>query len=1009
MSEKIAIFYHIYQANHWVNLFEKQIIALQQSGLYDTAKYIHFGINGDQPLPYDLIKVNQVKRNNKIDSEADTLLDLFKFASKNPDYKILYLHTKGTGWGDDKIRNDRHYEVLKNVLTKNLDLWESYMSYFNINRWRDCVELLNEYDCVGTEWLKEANILDKKIYIPHYSGNFWWANANYISQLDPGFLYENTEWKRHQSEFWIGTKNPNCYNYYTSGLNLYLNEIEPKEYEGLSIAKQIVNMNYANKEKLVETILSSWKPHSVFAQWLVNELKPQTIVDLGVDYGYSTITLALPEVGVVYGIDHFKSDPQTGVHPDQKEKVYSFLRQLELNNVEIIEGDFSEVAKTWNKKVDILHIDGYHSYDSVKENYETWSKFLTDDGVVLFHNTKIVQENFGVRKLFKEITLPKINLIDGYGLGVVTKNETLLNLIREKFMENIESENPKGAKICMISMFKNEAKNIRKMLDSVSPYIKYWVLQDNGSTDGTVDIVKQWAAETNIPGHLYKVEEGWVNFGWNRDHLLQTALRLDHSCDWIMKMDCDETLEVSEDFDWSIFNDTRLQSFHVTSIAPGLIYYRAWIWNAKLPWKFNHDPAHETISLEMDGIGENFVRTSLPKTFKMIGGVSHGESYSVPTKYVTDALKLEEKLIREGTMLTDLYHFWYIGKSYEDCYRGNFFPLKEVHQEEYARRCIFYFNSVVNHTHKFNETQKASHIDEMAYYAICAIGNAYRFLKDYDKAIWHYQKAEQFAEVRNDNHIYLAEIYSELGEWDKMYEHTSYMMRPERTNPFPTYHFLINTNMYYDTGEYPKHLHNIATQNRNKEKPVFKINSKVLQKKRIFVVDDFYADPYAVRNFALNANFEGDIDWYKGKRTKEKYLTDEMKKAIEDIMGIKIKKWDHGMNGSLQYCTPEDALVYHYDSQTWAGAVYLTPDAPYDTGTCLYAHKGTRIRSADEPGADVCFQGGFYDSTKFDLVDNIGNVFNRLSIWDARCFHAANKYFGQTVHDSRLFHLFFFD
>lgn len=1009
MSDKIAIFYHIYQSNHWVQLFEKQIIALQQSGVYDAASHIHFGINGDQPLPFDLIKVNSIKRNARTDSEADTLLDLFKFAVKNPDYKILYLHTKGTGWGDEKIKNDRHYEVLKNVLYKNLDLWASYMSYFNIKRWRECVDLLDDYDCAGTEWSKEANIQNQKLAVPHYAGNFWWANASYIAQLDPGFLYKNVEWKRHQPEFWLGTNNPNYYNYYYSGKNLYLDEILPEQYESLSIIKQIYNMSKANKEALVESILSSWKPHNAFAQWLVNEFKPSTIVDLGVDYGYSTFTLALPEIGTVYGIDNFKSDPLTGDHKDQKEKVFNVLKQLELNNVEIVEGDFSEVAKTWNKKIDILHIDGYHAYDAVKENYETWSKFLSDNGVVLFHNTKVVQANFGVRKLFKEIDLPKVNLNIGYGLGVVTKNETLLNFIRERFMDIIESQTSKGAKICMISMFKNEAKNIRKMLDSVAPYIKYWVLQDNGSTDGTTDIVKQWAAETNIPGYLYKVEEGWVNFGWNRDHLLQTALKRDHGCDWIMKMDCDETLEVAEDFDWSIFEDTKPQSFHVTSIAPGLIYYRAWIWNAKLPWKFNHDPAHETISLEMDGIGENFVRTSLPKSFKMIGGVSHGESYSVPTKYVTDALKLEEKLIREGTMLTDLYHFWYIGKSYEDCYRGNFFPLKEVHQEEYARRCIFYFNSVVNHTHNFNETKKAAHIDEMAYYAICAIGNAYRFLKDYDKAIWHYEKSEQFAVVRNDHHIYLAEVYAELGEWDKMHKHTSFMMQPERTNPFPTYHFLINTNMYYDTGEYPKHLHNIATQNLNKEKPVWRLNTKSAQRKRIFVVDNFYADPYAVRNFALQQNFEGDIDWYKGKRTKTKFLTSEIKKSFEELMGIKIQKWDHGMNGSLQYCTPEDLLVYHYDSQTWAGAIYLTPDAPFDTGTSLFAHKKTRIRHMDEPGADQCFAGGFYDSTQFELVDTIGNVFNRLVIWDARSFHAANKYFGTNLHDSRLFHLFFFD
>lgn len=1009
MSDKIAIFYHIYQENHWAELFEKQIIALQQSGVYDAADYIHFGINGDKALPFKLIKVNSVKRNDRPDFEAATLVDLHHFALKNPDYKILYIHTKGTSWNKEKIEKDALYTLIKDTLLTNVNYWEQYMSYFNISRWRDCVSLLDEYDCVGTEWEDDAKVANKTITTPHYAGTFWWANASYIAKLDLDFLYENTPWKKYQPEFWIGTGNPNYFNYYSSDKNKYLNPVLPEEYENLPVEKKVYNMNKSNRENIVETILSAWKPHNAFAQWLVNELKPATIVDLGVDYGYSTLTFALPEIGKVYGIDHFKSDPQTGNHLDQKEKVFSKLNELQLKNVEVVEGDFSEVSKTWNTPIDILHIDGYHAYESVKENFENWSKFLSKNGVILFHNTKILQQGFGVKKFFKELDWPKLNLTNGYGLGVVSKNENVLNLIRDKFSDSIETEKPKGAKICMISMFKNEAQNIRKMLDSVAPYIKYWVLQDNGSTDGTVDIVKQWSAETNIPGYLYKVEEGWVNFGWNRDHLLQTAIKQDHGCDWIMKMDCDETLDVKDDFDWSIFDDTSLQSFHVTSISPGLIYYRAWIWNAKLPWKFNHDPAHETISLEMDGIGENFVRTSLPKSFRMLGGVSHGESYSVPTKYVTDALKLEEKLIRENTMLTDLYHFWYIGKSYEDCYRGNFFPLKEVHQHEYARRCIFYFNSVVNHTHNFNETQTAKHVDEMAYYAVCAIGNAYRFLKEYDKAIWHYEKAEPFAEIRNDHHIHLAEIYWELQEWEKMHKHTSFMMRPERTNPFPTYHFLININMYNDTGEYPKYLHNIATENLNKEKPVWKLNTKSAQKKRIFVVDNFYADPYAVRNHALQQNFEGDIDWYKGKRTKTKFLTSEMKKSFEELMGIKIKKWDHGMNGSLQYCTPEDLLVYHYDSQTWAGAIYLTPNAPFDTGTSLFAHKKTRIRHMDEPGADQCFAGGFYDSTQFELVDTIGNVFNRLVIWDARSFHAANKYFGTNLQDSRLFHLFFFD
>ena len=249
------------------------------------------------------------------------------------------------------------------------------------------------------------------------------------------------------------------------------------------------------------------------------------------------------------------------------------------------------------------------------------------------------------------------------------------------------------ANICMISMFKNESKGIKRMLESVYKHIDFYIFQDNGSTDGTPDIVEEFFADKNIPGFIYKVEEGWVGFGWNRDHLLQTCLKFNHGCDWIMKMDCDEYLEVDEDFDWSHFNNTDIQSFHVTAENPGCIYYRAWIWNAKLPWKFYHDVAHECIYLDNE-IGENFERFNLPRSFRMIG-TNDGESYTVRTKYITDALKIEEKLIREETMLTDTYHFWYIAKSYQDCFQGNFYPLGEAHSKEFARRYIFYFEELI--------------------------------------------------------------------------------------------------------------------------------------------------------------------------------------------------------------------------------------------------------------------------------------------------------------------------
>ena len=585
-------------------------------------------------------------------------------------------------------------------------------------------------------------------------------------------------------------------------------------------------------------------------------------------------------------------------------------------------------------------------------------------------------------------------------LGLVKKLDQYLGYYN--FLRAHKSGQEIRTNICMISMFKNEAKGIRRMLESVWRHIDFYVFQDNGSTDGTPEIVREFFADKNIPGFIYNIEEGWVGFGWNRDHLLQTTLRNDHGCDWIMKMDCDEYLEVDEDFDWSYFYNTNTESFHVTAVNPGCVYYRAWIWNAKLPWKFQHDPAHEIIYLDNEK-GENFERLNLPRGLRMVG-TNDGESYTVRTKYITDALKLEERLIREETMLTDTYHFWYIAKSYQDCYGGDFYPLKEAHSKEFARRFIFYFEEYLKHVN-------AQGIHEMSYFSAFSIGLGHKYLGDYEKAIEWFHKAEKYCPVRNEHIVYLAQTYDELKQYDKMLEQTTRLLEPDRKLPFPDYYFLIDTNIYHDSGEYPKNIHNYALSKISEEKSINSFSINITTKPRLWIVDDFYADPHAVREFALQQEFDPNLDYYKGSRSNQQYIVPGTKEAFEKIIGKKITNWTetHGMCGRFQYCTAEDALVYHCDGQTLAGMIYLTPDAPFSCGTSLYAHKDTKLRNENDFEDINVFEGGYYDKSKFELVDTAGNVFNRLVLFDAKCIHSANEYFGTNLTNSRLFHLFFFD
>ena len=175
------------------------------------------------------------------------------------------------------------------------------------------------------------------------------------------------------------------------------------------------------------------------------------------------------------------------------------------------------------------------------------------------------------------------------------------------------------------------------------------------------------------------------------------------------------------------------------------------------------------------------------------------------------------------------------------------------------------------------------------------------------------------------------------------------------------------------------------------------------------VVDNFYKNPDTIREFALQQNFVENPEYHKGKRAIDpSFRFPELKLEFEKIIGKPIKNWDtYGVNGCFQYCTAEDKAVYHVDIQSYAGIIYLTPDSPPNAGTSFYRSKTTKKMKPDND--ENVFKTGYYDSTQFDLVDTVGNVYNRLILFDSKMIHAAPVYFGNNIENGRLFQLFFFD
>jgi hypothetical protein len=356
----------------------------------------------------------------------------------------------------------------------------------------------------------------------------------------------------------------------------------------------------------------------------------------------------------------------------------------------------------------------------------------------------------------------------------------------------------KNTKICLNAMVGNEAKTITRMLESVAPHIDYYVIQCNGKEDNTNEIIETFFKEKDIPGFTYFIE--WNFPGYNRDHTLQEALKADHGCDWILRMDADERLAVDEDFDWSILDDTNVQSYNIVAEAYDTRYFRTWFWNAKLPWFFQHDKRHETIHLPE--IGEDFERRNMPYGFRHLVS-QDGFTWAVPRKFLRDALELEIDKVVGNTVLEDSYHLWYIAKSYSDCYGNpNELAFGKKHSDEYARRSIWYFERFFETVHQWDGSGPATREDEMGYFALIMMSHAIWFIGNKEKALWYLDNAKQFAPERNEHFIYQNSYLEELGRYDEIIKNIDFMIQPERKNPFPEKSFLIENRAYYDTSNF---------------------------------------------------------------------------------------------------------------------------------------------------------------------------------------------------------------
>lgn len=175
------------------------------------------------------------------------------------------------------------------------------------------------------------------------------------------------------------------------------------------------------------TPFSSWHQHIPFAMFLVDALRPDVIVELGTFYGdsYCAFCQAVQELGLpsrCYAIDTWQGDPQTGFYgPEVLADLRAHHDPLYSDFSRLVQSTFDDAVQHFpDGSIDLLHIDGYHTYETVKHDFETWLPKLSRRGVVLLHDINVREDDFGVWKFWEELKerYPHFEFHHGHGLGL---------------------------------------------------------------------------------------------------------------------------------------------------------------------------------------------------------------------------------------------------------------------------------------------------------------------------------------------------------------------------------------------------------------------------------------------------------------------------------------------------------------------------------------------------------------------------------------------------------------
>lgn len=223
------------------------------------------------------------------------------------------------------------------------------------------------------------------------------------------------------------------------------------------------------------TVISTWHDHFPFGYDLIAELRPKVVVELGTYSGLSFFcfcqSMAAHNIdGMCYAVDTWEGDDHTGAYGEATyQTVNKHLRDHYRGLAYMLRMTFDEARDHFtDDSIDLLHIDGLHTYDAVKHDFTTWYSKVAPGGIILFHDIEARMKDYGAWKFWQELERDHQTFAfkHGFGLGVLKKpgGTQPLGPLLELLFEGDEESAQKLRKLyAHISRYRDAVRKLRNI------------------------------------------------------------------------------------------------------------------------------------------------------------------------------------------------------------------------------------------------------------------------------------------------------------------------------------------------------------------------------------------------------------------------------------------------------------------------------------------------------------------------------------------------------------------